>query len=583
MPRLSRVGCVGLVLSLALAGGVLSVGSPAAEAAPAPAAAEPTRASLLPTIPQSDKACFACHTAPLFDVEAFQRSAHRKVGCASCHEGYDFSSHRTAPAELGPQEQKLVAQMAKKSRVPAALVACRGCHEDAFDELTSDSVHGRWLREERPAMGPLCLDCHGSPHAIQRSQGNRQVAIHSRSQRCVACHSDTALMARVGVTEETTSTYRDSLHGRMVALGNERAPNCADCHGSHLILAPDNPGATVFGGNKVQLCSKCHPGANPAFASLVTHKSLHDRADKGPRFIHAAFSWLTSLTLIGLFLHILLDVFTEFRRRWQKAHGRGDERIPSFMPKTVRRFDIHMRIQHWLLISGVVVLVLTGWPLRSATLESGQALASFFGGVRVTNLVHRAAAFLLIAAAIYHLVYLAVRISRRDLKFSMLPAPRDLADAYGNVAYFLGIRKEKPKFGTFSYIEKFDYWAVFWGVAIMVGSGFVFWYPAAFTRFLPGWVVLGAQLAHGEEATLAALALFVWHFYNVHLRPSVYPMSWTWLDGKIDIEQLREEHGEVYEELLARRGQVEPERRAPARGPDLGVGGSGSGTPEGSA
>ncbi len=575
MPHLSRVGRAGLVLCLAAAALPRAAQAAGAE----DKKPEATRASLLPDIPQSDKACLTCHTAPLFDAEAFQKSAHRKVGCSACHDGYDFSSHRAAPAELSAEEKKLAGQMGKKSRVPAALLACRSCHEDAFDELAKESVHGRWLREERPAMGPLCFDCHGSPHAVQKSRGDGRAAVHARSQRCVACHSDADLMTRVGVTEQTTTTYRDSLHGRMVALGNERAPNCADCHGSHRILAPDNPQAQVYGVNKVQLCGKCHSGANPAFASLVTHKSLHAAADKGPHFIHAAFSWLTSLTLTGLFLHILLDIFAELRRRWRKSRGHAEERVPAFMPKTVRRFDLHMRIQHWLLISGVVLLVLTGWPIRSATLGSGQALASFFGGVRVTPIVHRAAAFLLIAAALYHLAYLAVRISRRELQFSMLPTPRDLKDAYGNIAFFLGLRKDKPKFAKFSYIEKFDYWAVFWGVAIMVASGFVFWFPAAFTRFLPGWIVLGAQLAHGEEATLAALALFVWHFYNVHLRPSVYPMSWTWLDGQIDIEQLREEHGEVYDELLARRGQVESEPGAPSSEPGAG----GAGSPEGSA
>jgi hypothetical protein len=79
--------------------------------------------------------------------------------------------------------------------------------------------------------------------------------------------------------------------------------------------------------------------------------------------------------------------------------------------------------------------------------------------------------------------------------------------------------------------------------------------------------VLGAQLAHGEEATLAGLALFVWHFYNVHLRPSIFPMSWTWLDGKIGIEQLREEHGEVYDQLLANGGRDPTSESSSAIGP----------------
>jgi cytochrome b subunit of formate dehydrogenase len=558
----------GAPLALCLAAGLLSFPAKADERPAADAAGEnPPRPALLTEIPQSARACLTCHAAPLFDEESFRRSVHQKRGCIACHEGYDFSTHRAAPEELVADEQKLAARFAKKSRVPAALLACRGCHEDAFDELVTESVHGRWLREERPAAGPLCFDCHGSPHAIVRSGEDRGEKIHARSRRCVACHSDAGLMTRVGVPEGATSAYRDSLHGRMLALGNERAPSCADCHGSHHILGQKDPRATVFGENKVRTCGKCHAGASAAFASLVTHKSLHDRSERGPRFVHAAFSWLTALTLLGLFLHIVLDVAAELRRRWARGHGRPEAPIPAFMPKTVRRFDLHVRIQHWLLMSGVVLLVLTGFPLRTATLGASQALASFFGGMRVLPVVHRAAAFLLISAAIYHLGYLAWRVSRRDLRFSMIPAARDLSDAYGNIAYFLGLRKERPKFAAFSYIEKFDYWAVFWGVVIMVGSGFLFWFPTTFTRVLPGWVVLGAQLAHGEEATLAGLALFVWHFYNVHLRPSIFPMSWTWLDGKIGIEQLREEHGEVYDQLLANGGRDPTSESSSAIGP----------------
>jgi hypothetical protein len=91
---------------------------------------------------------------------------------------------------------------------------------------------------------------------------------------------------------------------------------------------------------------------------------------------------------------------------------------------------------------------------------------------------------------------------------------------------------------------------VFWGVAIMTVTGFVYWFPTRFAAKLPFWVVSSAQLAHGEEATLAALALFVWHFYNVHLRPSIFPMNWAWLNGHISTEALREEHPLEFERLF---------------------------------
>ena len=46
------------------------------------------------------------------------------------------------------------------------------------------------------------------------------------------------------------------------------------------------------------------------------------------------------------------------------------------------------------------------------------------------------------------------------------------------------------------------------------------------------------------------MAIFVWHFYNVHLRPAVFPMSWVFLHGKLTVEELAEEHGAEYDALV---------------------------------
>ncbi|MEK6705110.1 MAG: hypothetical protein AABZ06_04930, partial [Bdellovibrionota bacterium] len=126
---------------------------------------------------------------------------------------------------------------------------------------------------------------------------------------------------------------------------------------------------------------------------------------------------------------------------------------------------------------------------------------------------------------------------------------QDFINLNQELLYFVGLRKERPQFDRFNCREKFDYWAVFWGTAIMVGTGFIYWFPVQFSAWIPSWVINAAQLAHGEEATLAALALFVWHFYNVHMRPSIFPMNWAWLNGRISTEMLYEEHRLEYEKL----------------------------------
>jgi cytochrome b subunit of formate dehydrogenase len=84
---------------------------------------------------------------------------------------------------------------------------------------------------------------------------------------------------------------------------------------------------------------------------------------------------------------------------------------------------------------------------------------------------------------------------------------------------------------------------------MMVGTGFVLWFPVFFAKYAPAWILTSAQIIHGEEATLAVLFLFVVHFYNAHLKPSIFPMSWVWLTGKISLEQMKEEHPAEFDKL----------------------------------
>ncbi|MCA9558539.1 MAG: hypothetical protein KC583_08255, partial [Myxococcales bacterium] len=216
----------------------------------------------------------------------------------------------------------------------------------------------------------------------------------------------------------------------------------------------------------------------------------------------------------------------------------------------VQRFDLHQRLQHGLMAMSFTLLVLTGWPLTTHGVGASRGLVSLFGGLEATSLLHRIAAVGMIVSALYHLMYLLSKAVRGGLRFSMLPTPKDMVDAAGNLMYFVGLKKERPRFPRFTYFEKFDYWAVFWGVMIMAGSGFLRWFPDLATAYLPAWAYEIALHAHADEALLAALAIFLWHFYNVHLRPAVFPMSRVFITGKMTMAELEEEHGAEYDEML---------------------------------
>jgi formate dehydrogenase subunit gamma len=202
--------------------------------------------------------------------------------------------------------------------------------------------------------------------------------------------------------------------------------------------------------------------------------------------------------------------------------------------------------------------VLTGWPLKAARIGASTQLVEFFGGQHVLAIVHRVAGSLLLAVAVYHLAYLVALLWRGRLSLSMMPGIKDVYDVIGNLLYFLGMKKERPKFDGWTYYEKFDYWAVFWGMAIMGGSGLLLWFPVFASHLLPGELISLSYIAHSDEALLAALAIFLWHFYNTHLRPTIFPMSWVWLTGRISAEALYEEHRAEYERLFGDKPPAPP-------------------------
>jgi cytochrome b subunit of formate dehydrogenase len=535
-------------------------------------------------LPGGAEACVDCHSAqgdgPNVDLGAFGKSVHAEngIGCTDCHSGYSMGPHVSDhPGPAGP-EQEMVARLARASwgegdrrtRVssPRAYLACATCHSETTDAFAK-SAHSRWLREDAKVSGPSCASCHGAIHAVTKlaayapAAGKREKVPADRremAKRCEACHGDPKFAAAAGVNPEAAVTYHDSIHGRLARVGSPFAPVCTSCHaaakdkgGTHAIVAKADPASPVAPGNRKETCNRCHERATDNFAALVAHKPIQEIGGHVvPHLVHVAFSWLTTLTLLFFAFHVAIDFAYELRQRiGKKGHLAAGEGARS-----VVRFDLHQRVQHWLMLSGVILLGITGWPLRGAgDPQAAGYSASFmklFGGQEGAAIGHRVGAVLIIASAVYHLFYLTFLAAKKRLPLSMLPTPKDALDMKDNILFMLGLKKERPRFDRYMYLEKFDYWAVFWGIVMMVGTGFIFWFPVWFASWAPSWLITAALIVHGEEATLAILFLFVVHFYNVHLKPSIFPMNWAWLNGRITVEALKHEHPLEYERLKAR-------------------------------
>jgi formate dehydrogenase subunit gamma len=240
--------------------------------------------------------------------------------------------------------------------------------------------------------------------------------------------------------------------------------------------------------------------------------------------------------------------------------------VPTTKPRDkeelFQRLSLNLRLQHFIMLCSVITLIITGLPLKFHEAAFSHVIISFFGGITNSALVHRIAATGLISVGGFHLLYTVFnRTGRRDFML-LLPKPQDLKDYVHQIKYFLGKTPDKAKFGRFSYIEKFDYWAVYWGMIIMIGSGLMLWFESIVMAVLPKFMIDIAKEAHSDEAMLATLAIVIWHFYNVHLNPHKFPMSKTWITGKISKHELMDEHMLEYEELMRQRAEIDPSNQS---------------------
>ena len=206
------------------------------------------------------------------------------------------------------------------------------------------------------------------------------------------------------------------------------------------------------------------------------------------------------------------------------------------------RFSLNIRIQHIILMVSTLILIITGLPIKFHELAWAKFFFSTVGGLQVGRILHRIGAVGLIGIAFYHLLFLALSSEGRGIFKELLPRVQDFKNLWIMLNYFLGRKREKAKFGKFTYVEKFDYWAVYWGMVIMVLSGLVLWFLGTALRIFPKFVADIAKEAHSDEALLATSAIIVWHFYNAHLNPEKFPMSKSWLTGKISEEEMEKEH-----------------------------------------
>jgi formate dehydrogenase subunit gamma len=210
--------------------------------------------------------------------------------------------------------------------------------------------------------------------------------------------------------------------------------------------------------------------------------------------------------------------------------------------RTFVRFDAVQRAEHMGVMLIFIVLAVTGFPQKFFDHHWAQVMMGALGGVDIARWLHRAAGIgfaLLCVAHVARLVF-GVVVGRTSL--SMIPTRQDFTDAVVTLRYYFGAVDKPARFDRFDYRQKFEYWGLLLGSTIVVGTGFVLLYPITAARFLPGEVIPAAYLAHSQEGLMAFLVVIVWHIYNAHLSPDVFPFDTSIFTGRISAERMHHEH-----------------------------------------
>jgi len=220
----------------------------------------------------------------------------------------------------------------------------------------------------------------------------------------------------------------------------------------------------------------------------------------------------------------------------------------------IKRFTPVQRVFHLLLMLSFVMQATTGLSRMYIKTAWGRFLASLFGGYDTALSIHVAVGIFMLALFISHIVYLAVKIDWRGFPKSvygpdsLLPRLEDGRQILQHIGWMLGINGW-PRFDRWGYWEKFDYWAVFWGICILGGTGLVLYNPVFSSRFMPGWVFNVLLWIHRIESILAMGHVFIIHFFIGHLRRHNFPMDLVMFEGSIDMEKIRHERPAWVERL----------------------------------
>jgi len=513
--------------------------------------------------------CTSCHVE-IIDSEEHTKKIYvpGKVDCSPCHQTeakeYSGSVHRIKRGYdcAGCHSPIHYLKRWDGSKV-AILNKCTSCHSR---EDYVESGHDKAILKGSQDSA-VCSDCHGLHNtklfqALRRASSSEARAFYTKA--CFRCHGDKELMKKNNLTTIAVETYQKTFHGKLRKLGGPAA-GCADCHGAHNILPRQDPKSSINPKNLEKICSKCHEGVNLNLTKYIAHPDLSDRAKYPLLFWTKIFMVVLLLsTLLFYWGHTLLwwrKTYCEKRRQLREGHLISEKLIHIENPgDTYIRFKLRDRLFHLCCIFSFFGLASTGLPIKFPDAGWSKFLMRFMGGTEEAIFFHQICAFVIFVEFFVFLAY-CIHFAFYNKKkgetvrerlfgpYSFLPRKKDWEDFTAMGRWFVD-EGPPPKFDHWSYYEKFDILAVFWGMVAIGISGALLWSPSTTAIFFPGWVINVARIIHSEEALLAIGFIFTIHFFNTHFVPTKWPMNYAMFTGRVYKWEFIEDRALEYDRLL---------------------------------
>lgn len=223
------------------------------------------------------------------------------------------------------------------------------------------------------------------------------------------------------------------------------------------------------------------------------------------------------------------------------------------MSEWIVRFSRRQRVEHLLTMVLFVVLAVTGLPQKYFESSWAEWVVAAIGTLERVRWIHRLAGILFGLLLVTHLVTVSVLTVTGRAALTLVPTRKDFADAVTQLRYYLGVSDEQARCGRFDYRQKFEYWGLLLGGVAMTLTGLILYLPIQTARVAPGELIPVAKVVHSNEGLLALLVVVVWHIYNAHLAPEVFPMDTSIFTGRISRERMQHEHPLEYEAILAQQ------------------------------